>query len=417
MSTRTIGQIKTKIISRLHGTTLNKISDFYTLCEDAAETMLARIDPMETVRKAAFVNAVYDKVYDYAVATDFKAPANINVQADPTAINNSSLSRTYQREFSNMLRNNQFAVLWQDGVQFLRFNRSIHAPVVVDTADSTTANGTWSVGSSGSGLTLDTLNFVAGTGSLRMTTASPGAIVNVILRIGNSSANYYSKTITAGHFNAFNAGWNLLRFNLSDAVLTGTVDMTAIDYVRVTVTYNTSVTAYYEKTLTQALNLSGNYKTDGAVFAYMYFDSITSLTLARLDNITANLGTLFDSTYYSNCLFTNSAGTWIAKPTSDNDTVNLSSASYKIFEAELSKAITQQAQGAMGSFDYNYWHTALEGEFSRRGQQIKEGLYDEYTRQYPSERIDGTTSYYDTGIDTDNVDATSINGQPISYYN
>ncbi|MGA4923393.1 hypothetical protein, partial [Bacillus subtilis] len=71
-------------------------------------------------------------------------------------------------------------------------------------------------------------------------------------------------------------------FDFSTATETGTVDMTTIDYVRVTVTYNTNQTAYFQKTLTQSLDLSGNYVSDGAVFLYQFFDSITSLTLMRL---------------------------------------------------------------------------------------------------------------------------------------
>ena len=67
MNTKTISQLKTTITSRLHGTTLNKISDFYTLCRDTAEVVLARIDLQETRRKATLANAVYDKVCDYSL--------------------------------------------------------------------------------------------------------------------------------------------------------------------------------------------------------------------------------------------------------------------------------------------------------------------------------------------------------------
>ena len=399
---RTIAQVKTKITSRLHGTTLNKISDFYTICQDAAELMLSRIDPTETTRSASLTNPVYDEVYDYALPTDFKSPADLVRQANGDNINNSTLQRTFAREFVNRKKNNQFAILWRDAVQFLRFSSVINPPLVIDRADSLTENGAWAVGGNASNLTLDTINFIAGSGSLKADVSSAGALVNVIIRIGNDSSNYFHRTVTAGHFEAFKQGWNLLRFDISGMTEVGSVDMSAIDYVRVTVTYNTNQTAYYEKTLTNAVDMSDNYDTDGAIFLYTFFDSITSLTLLRLDNIVAGLGTLFDITYYSNYLFRTSGGTWIDKPTVDSDIVNLSPVSYKIFEAEISRIITQQVEGAMGIFDYTYWNNMLEGE---DGTGENTGLYADYLSQFPSERLEGSTEYYDTSI-----------SEPVGYY-
>jgi hypothetical protein len=411
---KTIGQLKTTITSRLHGTTLNKISDFYVLCRDTAENMLSRIDPAETNRRALLTNAVYDKVYDYSLPADFKAPSNLAKQSDQYNFsNNSSLARTYNRQFGNQKADNQFAIVWENTIQFMRFAKYLNAPALIDKADSLTENGAWAVGSNASDLVLDTLNYVSGTGSLKATTSSPGAIVNVILRIGNDSSNYYSKTITAGHFDSFVTGWNLCRFDLSDAVLTGTVDTENIDYIRVTVTYNTNQTAYFEKTLTNAVDLSvnsGNYFSNGAVFAYLNFGSVTSLTTLRLDNITANIGTLYDLSYYSNYLFRSSAGTWIEQPTADTDILNLSSVSYKIFEAEMCKIITQQVQGAMGAFDFAYWNLQLEGDDDHLG------LYDQYLQQFPSERIEAQTDYYNVSDDYEDPDSTGTN-MPISYNN
>lgn len=408
---KTIGQVKTTITSRLHGTTLNKLSDFYTLCRDAAELVLARLDPAETVRKSVLTNPVYDRIYDYALPDDFKAPSDLKKQAQSPGYNdNSSLSRTFSRQFNNRKQDNSFAVVWENSVQFLRFTKALNTPALIDKADSLTENGTWTVGGNASNLDLDTLNFIAGSGSLKADVSSPGAVVNAILRIGNDSSNYYSKTITAGHFEAFKVGWNLCRFDLSTAVLTGTVDMENIDYIRLTVTYNTNQTAYFEKTLTNPIDLSDNYLSDGAVFGYVNFNSITSLSVLRIDNLTANLGTLYDLNYYSNYIFRSAAGTWIEQPTADTDLLNLSAVSYKIFEAELCRIITQQIQGSMGAFDFAYWNLQLEGDDDR------EGLYDQYLTQFPSERIDGQTSYYNFSDDFPG-DQQSIDGLPISYFN
>lgn len=414
---KTVGQIKTTIIGRLHGTTLNKLTDFYTLCRDTAENMLVRIDPAETNRRALLANPVYDNVYNYSLPADFKAPSNLNQQsAQYTFGDNSSLARTYNRQFGNQKADNQFAVLWENTVQFLKFAKYINVPALIDPADSLTANGTWSVGGNASGLVLDTLNKIAGIGSLKASVSSPGSVVNVILRIGNDASNYYTKTITAGHFEAFVTGWNLCRFDLSDAILTGSVNKAAIDYIRVTITYNTAQTAYYEKTLSLPVDLSvnsGDYFSNGAIFLLLDFDNVSSLATVWLDNITANLGTLYDLSYYSNYLFRTAGGTWEVQPGLDSDIINLSGISYKIFEAELSLLITQEVQGSMGMYDDMYWTEQLEGT---PGDPDRPGLYAEYAKFFPSERIDPQTDYYNVTDDFDDPDG-SVNGQPISYYN
>jgi hypothetical protein len=414
---KTIGQLKTTITSRLHGTTLNKLSDFYTMCRDTAEVMLTRIDPAETTRRALLANAVYDRVYDYALPIDFKAPTDLKKQtAQYDNSSNSSLARTYNRQFNNQKIDNQFAIVWENMVQFLRFSKYINTPLVINTADSLLEGGTWVVGGNASGLVLDTLNKVSGVGSLKATVSSPGAIVNVILRLGNDSSNYYTKTITAGHFEAFMAGWNLLRFDLSDATETGSVDDENMDYVRITVTYNTNQTAYYEVTLDEPIDLSvdsGDYLSNGTIFTYLNFDSTTLLTTLRLDNITANLGTLYDLSYYSNYIFRTNAGVWIEQPTVDSDLLNLSTISFKIFEAEMGKIITQQVQGAMGGFDFEYWNKQLEGT---PNDPDDIGLYALYQAQFPSERIEAQTDYFNFSDDFGNSNE-GFNGQPISYNN
>jgi len=399
---KTIGQLKTTITSRLHGTTLNKIGDFYTLCRDTAEMVINRLDLQETTRSTQLVNPVYDKVYDYALPSDFKAPVDLAKQGSNE--NNDSLMRTFSRQFANQKKDNQFAIVWRNAIQFIRFARYLRSPITIDKADSLTENGTWTIGGNASNLTLDTLNYVSGIGSIKATISNSGLVQNFILNIGNDSSNYYTKTVTAGHFEDFIDGWNLLNFTLSGATLVGTVDMTTIKYVKVLVTYNSGQTAYYEKTLTNVIDLSGNYLSDGAIFCYVSLGTKTSLSTLRLDNITAHLGTLFNIDYYSNFLFRTSAGTWIEEPTVDTDLLNLSPISYKIFEAEMSRMITQQIQGAMGAFDFNYWDSVLED----RGE--KEGLYSQYQRMYPSERIDGEVDYYNFTDDFDIDDNSDTNG-------
>lgn len=392
---KTIGNIKTAITPRLHGTTLNKLGDFNLICKEASELVVNRIDLQETRRRALLPNAVYDQVYDYALPSDFKAPISLNKQANN--IYNADQSRTYSVEFNNNKKDNQYAIVWQDMVQFLRFAKYLKTPVVIDKADSLTENGTWTVSGNGSNLELDTNNYISGIGALKCDVSSPGAVVNVIMRLGNDSSNYYSKTITMGHFESFITGWNLCRFDLFDAVQTGTVNMASMDYLTFTVTYNTNQTVTFSKILTIPVDMSvDNFKSDGAIFAYLDFSTVLSLTTLRLDNITAHIGTLYDVNYYSNYLFRTSAGTWIGEPTSDSDLVNLSPTSYKIYEAEICRVITQHNQGALGMFDFEYWSIMLDGDGDKN-----DGLYSQYEDQFPSERREGQTTYYNFSSDFD----------------
>jgi hypothetical protein len=401
---KTIGNVKSTISSRLHGTTLNKLGDFNLLCRDAAEIMINRIDLQETRRRALLPNAIYDSVYDYSLPADFKAPISLNPQANNRF--NGNQTRTFSKQFYNQKKDNQFAIVWEDMVQYLRFSKYLRKPITIDKADSLTENGDWVVTGNGTNLEVDTYNYISGTGSLKCDVSSPGAVVNVIMKLGSDSSNYFSKTITTGHFEAFQTGWNLCRFDLASSTETGTVNTAEIAYVQFTVTYNTNQTVIYTKTLTASVDMSvDNYISDGAIFAYLDFASVSSLSVLRLDNITAHIGTLYDVNYYSNYVFRTSAGTWIEQPTSDSDLVNLSSLSYKIFEAELCKMITQQIQGSMGGFDFTYWNLQLEGD--GRNQL---GLYEQYGNQYPSEREESQTDYYTFSSDPLGVYDEARNG-------
>jgi hypothetical protein len=409
---KTIAQIQETITSQLHGTSIGNLPDFKLLCSDAAENMLLRIDPQETIRSAPLANPVYDRVYDYTLPTDFKAPLNFKEQIKK---GNTGLMRTMSREFANSLVNNQFSIVWENGLQFMRFSKLISRPLTVDACDEITSNGTWAVGGDGSALEIDILDYLAGNGSLKITASNSGAINDVKIRIGANSSNYYEGTITTGFLKAFVEGWNQVSVQIKDMTLTGTVDLSTIAYVKVNVHYNGSRNAYIEKTLTEPLDLSGNYEGKGALFFNVKFDSLTAPTTIHFDSITASLGAIYELPYYSNALFKRATtGEWITKPISNDDTVNLSPNTYKIFEAELFRRIAQQVQGAFGGFDYAYWELELNATEEKNG---KMGLYELYEKQYPSERLDATTTYYvlsDRYGDDDQFPDTG--GLPLSYF-
>jgi hypothetical protein len=412
---KTVGQVRTTIAQRLHGTTLDNLGDFYELCNGAAEKVLTRIDPQETVRKTPLTSPVYSRIYDYLLPSDFKAPLDIRPQSDKQ--NTTDLNRTFTREFENMKRNNQIQIAWVNGDQFLRFSRILDYPVIIDKADSLTENGTWLLTGNANTLSIDTLDYKSGTGSLRALTTANGSIVSVQIKVGNDASNYYTKTLTSAYLTSFTQGWNLLKSQINTMSLVGSVDMTDIGYVEITVTYDTNKTVVFTKVLTLSVDLSGDYFSNGAFFFYVSFDSLTSVTTVKLDNILAVNGTLFDLTYYSNAIFKDATtGEWKQFPTADTDIVMLSPDSYKIFEAELSKIGAQQNQGAMGGFDLGYWQLELEGNYNEGLDSGQKGLYQLYQEKYPSERFEGSSTYFVFDTDIDYYGNDSINGLPRSYY-
>ena len=155
--------------------------------------------------------------------------------------------------------------------------------LVLHTCESITTNGTWAATADASNLTLDNDNYITGGGALNFDMAAGAAtgyienstmtaldltdydekgsifvwvfipdysdaeadtVTNFILRWGNSSSAYWSRTVTTNNEGAtFYDGWNLLRFDWNGATETGTVDPATIDYLRLTVTKSTSLAA------------------------------------------------------------------------------------------------------------------------------------------------------------------------------
>ena len=168
------------------------------------------------------------------------------------------------------------------------------------------------------------------------------------MNTGSGSTAYWSATATTPHDqDSFKDGWNLIAFNWNGATETGTVDPTAIDYLRVTITYD------------------GTADTD-----------------IMVDKISASTGEIWETEYYSKYLFRNAAGTWINKPTADTDIVNLDEDSYNILLFILSYLVTQKIQVEDGVFDRNFFDDELT-------KAVKE-----YKSNYRSEAIRPQSNYY-----------------------
>ena len=178
--------------------------------------------------------------------------------------------------------------------------------------------------------------------------AEGDTVTNFILRWGNDSSNYWSRTVTVNNEGAtFYDGWNLLRFDWNGATETGTVNPAAIDYVRFTVTKSTSLAA----------------DTDW-----------------RIDQIISRVGAIHDVIYYSRFGWQTSANAYIAESTTTTDTLNLE-------EDELNLVLFKAAEyGAQELVD-------LRGEVPYFREEY-ERLKKRYISFYPSERIKENLKYW-----------------------
>lgn len=123
-------------------------------------------------------------------------------------------------------------------------------------------------------------------------------LTNYILLIGSSSGNYYQKTVTTrSDGNAFENGWNLLRFDLTNLAETGTVTDTAITYAALYMT-----------------------KTAGKI----------SETDYKFNNLVLMRGVIHNVLYYSKYGWQTSAGAYLQNSTDSLDVVVVDDTEYEM---------------------------------------------------------------------------------------
>lgn len=156
----------------------------------------------------------------------------------------------------------------------VNFPRQVSAQL--HNCDSLTANGTWTASGDATNLTADSVGYKEGSASLNFDVSAGTSLIltnstlssknltqlqnkshfvlwvylptttnftSVGLRFGSSASAYWEKveTLPAGS-NALVVGWNRFAFRWADATQTGSPDVTAMNYLRVALTYSASTT-------------------------------------------------------------------------------------------------------------------------------------------------------------------------------
>jgi hypothetical protein len=379
---------KSELEGRLHGTTINKITNIDRVFNRSARQLLLDIDPQET-KRITQLGTIYDKVFDYSAPADLKGDGIIDIRPQQERQSYDKYQGAYSQDFDLRKRwgNSQssFSIQFDSGTKTIRIaNQNATAGAKLNTCDTLTGNGTWAVSGDASNLTIDNVDYVETSGSLKFDLASSGSqgiitnsdmtaidltdhenqsaiffyvylqtasvFTSVEIRWGSDASNYWSRTLTTdAQGNSLQNGWNLMKAEWNGATETGSPDVENVDYIQVL------------------------YNYDG-----------TEQTGVKLDNIVSILGKIFEIEYYSKYLFRSSAGVWQETVLTDNDLINLDTETYNLFLDQLTIQAAQQQFGKDSGFDISLFRDSYANGIKR------------YKALYKSEKSKPRSTYYYT---------------------
>ena len=350
------------------------ISDF-TLHKEAAVNVLNEINPSETVRHTTL--DIFQDVFDYAPPEDIDGLVDNRPQKEVRP-NNDNQTRRFTEEFDQIKsnKNDDFSLEWADGARLLRVSRPVSGKEGIHNMDTLDGNGTWD--GTASNIALSTDKPFKGSGSIvadyntgeyienddmdqvdlsdheskstlfmRLFLPDASLLTSAQLHWGNSTAVHFNRTVTSPQFGSFKTGWNLIPFAWNGATETGTVDTTAIDFVRVTLVLSSSDTDI------------------------------------KVDDIFSALPEVRDLIYYSKYLFRSTAAVWKETPTKDTDIINLDTSAHNLFVYECIRLAALGLQG-QGGIEKDYTKR-LYGNRESGGNEV--GDYARYRKRNPEEPI------------------------------
>lgn len=360
-------------------------NDRQVIVNRAVRYVLGDIDMRSTKRSAALSPNLFNSVYDYTAPSDLNARKIIDIKKQVSRSSSERWQLTDEADFDRLKGVSSRIIAIKDAnfAQILRIDGVVDSSdQTIHDCDSLTADGTWAVvsGTDATNLTLDQLNFIesaslnfdtnsgATTAAIENSTfaqkdltdfdelgqlfvwvyiPATSGLTNFILRWGNDSSNYWSRTVTTDSAgNSFAVGWNLLRFNWSGATETGTVAPATIDYLRLTIT-----------------------KTGGMAAA----------TDWRVDEISVKAGEIYDVVYYSKYGWQTSVAAYIEESTATTDLLIADVEEVEIIAFKAAEMASQELK------EYE------DAKYFREEYQIAK---QRYIYNYPSESLVLERSYY-----------------------
>ncbi|KKK67558.1 hypothetical protein LCGC14_2952870, partial [marine sediment metagenome] len=352
----TITQLKEDISALAHGGTLNKVRSIESLFRRAANTMLLKVRPLETIRLISLSETVSNIQTDYDLPSDYNAIIDLYPQANRQSLDQATRVQAERFDLKRALQDKTVSIESSEGAKFIRIDWATRAARVLSNMDTFDGNGTWAAVATASGVETDKITKFSGGGSVRFDSAASGdGIDNTTLaaidltnedEVADNFVRFYIKDstdlalltsatciwgidLTTNFWTGvaqtaqeggtdFKVGWNKIKTPWSTATESGTVTPASIDSFRIT------------------------FATTGAI------------SDIRVDEISFAIGKSFDLKYYSKYLLKDTSGTWLSKTTSDDDVVVLDEDGIQIYTLEILIAMAQQLEGTDSAFDITF---------------------------------------------------------------
>lgn len=362
-----ITQAKSELEGILHGTTINKITNVDGVFNRAARQLLMDIDPQETKVITQFTSPIFNSIYDYACPADLKGNKVIDIRPQAARNLTDRFSQDYNQDFDiykEYTYKSSFTVNIDSASKSLRVNSPfLPAPVTINQADDVSSNGTWA--GDVTSVVQDNVNYAVGSSSVSfnvpaaatayienstmsaidlssdesqsyifywvyLPTASNFTSVNI--RFGSDSSNYWNTTSTTTQSGgSFQNGWNLISVNWSTATKVGSPDSSAIDYVRVTFSYNS-----------------------------------TAMSGVKINGFKSILGKLMEIEYYSKYLFRDvTTGIFCESITADTNLINLDTETYNGYLYLVALYAVQQSLGEDAGYDTTFFQQKYNDAITR----------------------------------------------------
>lgn len=382
---RSVGELKDSLGSLLVGVTLDNVTDLNGSLERSARAMAQYIKVPEASGKSNYM--IFDGVTDYippdtifgGSVTDFRPIGQPRTYLD-------DVYKMYVKDFD--ISKGYF----YDGVH-LTFDPNNGQPIMrVESAravariiiDGMNDTSGWTAGGNASNLAKDTTVYYNQPAALRFTLAAAGsagyiertlantldltdyegvgsvflavdspsasAITSWSIRLGSSPTSYFTVTNTEGFTGPFVADdYQIIQFDLANAIETGNVDIENVDYARITANY------------------------DG-----------TAMTNVRVGAFFTSLPIPYQLTNASAAIF-NKDGVLSNAITNDNTLIVLGDAGYTPYQYQCALDILLQNGGSIA--------TGLAQNYSDKLFNPKDGLYTLFRMDNPSNEIRTVGSY------------------------
>jgi len=391
VATRTIKSLQDGVSGLLTRTNLNSVTNLFGAFERAFRTFQQKATVPEAMTSQ--IVTLYDDVIDYiapapvfgSTVKDIRPVGQTRFQDDMVYRKN---GEDFDRgQFRSPSSGYNLTFETENGVNLMRVKtRFTPAKVVLDPMSATAG---WTASGTASGLVQDTsfvyrspaslkFNMTSGSGILTktITTAAdltkyknvgviflaldlPSAsLTSAVIRIGSSSVNYYSVSVTQAFLGAFSVGgFPLVAFDLSTATTVGTPDITKMNYIQLT--FAPTVTMNNVRVGYLWISLPSQHKV-----------------------LFTTTGIFSASGVISNFI------------TDENDVVKLTDAAYNLYEHECALTVGLQEGGSLVAGLTGSINSLLNGARAKNGQVIQLGLYDKYRADNPSEDIRMVGNWY-----------------------